>query len=303
MKKILLLFATSLLFFACAPRNALTHTAKALNDTVTDNGTLLPDGTNRPVGKFSRVIYLAFENEDQKQVISNSYFKNLAAQGANFTNMTAEIHPSQGNYIAMIAGDTYGINHDRNVDLNGPHLGDLLDAKNKNWKMYAEGYPGNCYVGSRSGKYARKHAPFMSFLNVSTNSKRCSNITNEKSFFADWKAGTLPNFSMYIPDLNNDGHDTSIDYSATWLKRDFDAAFKNTAMMKDTLVVLTYDESSSSGGNKVYTILLGPSVVPGSVITEAHSHFSILKMIEDEFQLGSLNRGDAKAAAVTGMWK
>ncbi len=303
MKKILLLSAATLLFFACAPKNALTHSAQTTNDTAANIGPLLPDGISRSVGKFSRVIFLAFENEDQKKVISNSYFKNLAAQGANFTNMVAEIHPSQGNYIAMIAGDTYGINHDRNVDLNAPHLGDLLDAKNKSWKMYAEGYPGGCFTGSRSGKYARKHAPFMSFVNISTNSNRCSNITNEKSFFADWKAGTLPNFSMYIPDMNNDGHDTSIDYSASWLKKDFDAAFKNAAMMKDTLVVLTYDESSSSGGNKIYTVLLGPAVVTGSVITEAHSHFSILKMIEDEFQLGSLNRGDAKAAAIKGMWK
>ena len=169
--------------------------------------------------------------------------------------------------------------------------------------MYAEGFPSPCYTGSRSGKYARKHAPFMSFSNVSKNPKRCANITNEKSFFADWKAGTLPNFSMYIPDLNNDGHDTSINFAATWLKKNFDSAFKNPAMMKDTLVVLTYDESSYLGGNKIYNVFLGSSVKPGTVVTASHTHYSILKLIEDEFQLGSLNRGDAKAPAINQIWQ
>lgn len=310
MKKVISLIATSLFVFSCAPTNAATESSVSTpaapinhDDSSPNVGPIAADGSTKLGVKFSRVIYLVFENEDQKNVISNAYFKDLASRGANFTNMTAEIHPSQGNYIAMVAGDPYGINHDGNVDLNVPHLGDLLEAKNKTWKMYAEGFPSGCYTGSRSGKYARKHAPFMSFVNVSKNSKRCANITNEKSFFADWKAGTLPNFSMYIPDLNNDGHDTSVDYSAKWLKKNFDSAFNDSAMMKDTLVVLTYDESSYSGGNKIYNVLLGSSIKPGSVISASHSHSSILRMIEDEFQLGSLNRGDAKATAITNVWK
>ncbi len=253
--------------------------------------------------KFSKVIYIVFENEDQKNVISNAYFKALAQKGANFTNLKAEIHPSQGNYIAMVAGDAYGINHDGNVDLNVPHLADLLENKNKTWKTYAEGFPGNCFMGARSGKYARKHSPFMSFLNIANNKKRCANNVSEKTFFSDWKSGNLPNFSLYIPDLNNDGHDTSIDYSAKWLRSNFEAAFNDRELMKDTLVVLTYDESTFSGGNKVYSVLLGPSIIPGSVVSDQHTHSSFIKMMETEWDLGSLNRGDAKALPLVGIWK
>lgn len=252
---------------------------------------------------FKKVIYIVFENEDQRDVMSNTYYKSLAAQGVNFTNFTASIHPSQGNYIAMVAGDNYGINHDGNVDLNVPHLGDLLDTKNMSWKVYAQGYPGNCFTGSKKGKYARKHVPFLSFVNVTQNPTRCAQIQSDAHFFTDWKSNSLPDFAMYIPDLNNDGHDTSIDFSANWLQKNFDAAFHDSNLMKDTLVVLTYDESTYLGGNKIYNVFLGPMIKAGTENSTAHSHFSVLKMIEDEWSLGSLNRNDASALPMLGIWK
>ena len=251
---------------------------------------------------FSKIIYIVFENEDQKSVISNSYFKSLADKGANFTNMKAETHPSQGNYIAMVAGDTHGVTNDSNFDINVPHLGDLLENKNKSWKTYAEGFPGDCFTDSSSGKYARKHVPFLSFVNVTNNANRCAKIVSEKTFFSDWKSGQLPDFSMYVPDLDNDGHDTQIDFAAAWLKKNFAAAFNDPVMMKDTLIVITYDESSYFGGNKIYNVLLGPMIKAGSSNGTAHTHYSLLKMIEDEWGLGSLNQQDASAPAISGIW-
>lgn len=253
--------------------------------------------------QFKRVIIFVLENENQERVNKNPYFKTLASKGATFTNLHGEIHPSQGNYIAMVAGDTYGIESDKNIDLNVPHLGDLLEAKQKSWHVYAENYPGNCFLSASSSLYVRKHLPFLSFVNVSKNPSRCANITNEKNFFADWKAGTLPEVTMYIPNMDNNGHDTNIAYSANWLQTKFQANFDDAQSMKDTLVVMTYDEDEGSSNNLIYTVLLGSMVKPGSVNSELHSHYSILKLIEDNFGLGSLNRNDAKAGAITGIWK
>ena len=127
MKSILSLLVTAAFVASCAPTNASTINSVApINHegSAPDVGPISADRSLKLGSKFSRVIYLVFENEDQKSVISNAYFKSLADQGANFTNLTAEIHPSQGNYIAMMAGDTYGISNDSNIDLNVPHLGD-----------------------------------------------------------------------------------------------------------------------------------------------------------------------------------
>ncbi len=337
MKKVITLIAALSFVASCSPQKSANPNSSTIpinnSPTIPDNGgakapdaaapkqpkvpvVTNPSTAHQPEGpivaphdpprtptKFSRVIYVIFENEDQKQVISNAYFKSLADKGANFTNMKAESHPSQGNYIAMVAGDTLGVQGDGNIDLNAPNIADLLENKNRTWKTYAEGYPGNCFKGSRSGKYARKHVPLISFVNITNSASRCSNIVNEKNFISDWKTGKLPNYSIYIPDLNNDGHDTSIDFAANYVKKTFDAAFNDPTMMKDTLVILTYDESSYSGDNKIYNVFLGPMIKPGSVVTASHSHYSLLKMIEDDWGLGSLNRNDATSQPITGIWK
>jgi len=122
-------------------------------------------------------------------------------EGALFTNFKAATHPSQGNYVAMISGSTFGILSDKNIDLNERHIGDLLEESHRDWKIYAEGYPGHCYTEKTSGNYARKHVPFLSFTNVTANPSRCAKIVEGQLFFSDFESGNLKDFSMYIPNL------------------------------------------------------------------------------------------------------
>src|SRR6185503_13744968 len=96
------------------------------------------------------------------------YLAALAKRGALLSNDHAEVHPSQPNYIAMIAGSSHGVDDDRRVTLDERHIGDLLEEHGLTWKVYAEDYPGHCFLGSSRGLYARKHVPFPSFKNVQT---------------------------------------------------------------------------------------------------------------------------------------
>jgi hypothetical protein len=43
-------------------------------------------------------------------------------------------------------------------------------------------------------------------------------------------------------------------------------------------------------------------VTPGAQCAAPTSHYSLLKLIEEAFSLGNLGRGDARAAAITGIW-
>ena len=253
---------------------------------------------------FKKVVWLVFENESYKPVIQQADFAALAKQGVLLTQMMAETHPSQGNYIAMIAGSTLGVKNDKNVDLSETHIGDLLEKKGMQWRVYAEDFPGNCFTGATSGRYARKHVPFISFKNVSQNPKRCAQIENSNRFFDDLKNGSLPEFSMYIPNLDNDGHDTGLDFAGKWLTSKFGALFSKPEALKDTLFIVTFDEAATlSFKNQIYTVLIGSNVQPGIQNSQSLDHPALLKMIEDEFALGSLGRSDAQAPAVTGIWK
>lgn len=253
--------------------------------------------------RFKKMIYIVLENKDYKDVLKNSQFKKWAHQGAHFTNFFAETHPSQPNYIAMVAGSTLGVTSNNNVTLDEKHLGDLLEEKNLSWKVYAEDYPSNCFLGSSSGSYARKHVPFLSFKNVQKDSKRCARIMNFSSLVKDWKAGNLATFNMIIPNNKSNGHDTNIDTSANWIKAQLGAMFDNPEMMKDVLVVITYDEGSYSLKNQIYTIFLGAGVIPGSINSDKHDHYSLIRLMEEEWGLNSLNQGDHDAASILHIWR
>ena len=253
---------------------------------------------------FKKVVWLIFENETYDPVITQPDFAKLARAGALFTGMKAETHPSQGNYIAMVAGSMLGVSGDQNVDLDQTHVGDLLEKAGLDWRAYAEDYPGNCFTGRSSGKYARKHNPFISFTNVTKNPTRCNKIESTARFFQDYANGSLPAFSMFVPNQKNDGHDTGYDFAGKWMASQFGAIFSNPAALGDTLFIVTFDESSfSSVTNEVYTVLVGSQIIPGSQYTQKTSHITLLKMIEDEFKIGNLGRDDAKALPITGIWK
>ena len=58
----------------------------------------------------------------------------------------------------------------------------------------------------------------------------------------DARAGHLPNYSFYSPNVFNDGHDTSLEISSAWLSN-FVQSFQGTlGMHQRTLLVVTWDE-------------------------------------------------------------
>ncbi len=253
---------------------------------------------------IDHVFIVVMENTDYQNALAQPFMGELSRQGALLTNMNGVIHPSQGNYIAMAAGDSFGLMHDRNVDYDINHLGDLLEAKGLTWKVYAEDYPENCFLGARSGKYVRKHVPFLSFKNIQNNLARCnSHIVNASRLAEDIKNKALPNYAMYIPNLDNDGHDTSSDFADRWLTTTFQSQLQNPDFINNTLFVLTFDESESFFSNHVYTALYGPMIKSGSSMDDSLSHYDILKMVEDVFSLGSMGRKDSAAAPLRGIWK
>jgi phospholipase C len=252
---------------------------------------------------FHKVFWIVLENTDSPVALQQPFLNALAKKGAHLQNMTAETHPSQGNYIAMIAGDTLGVWNDKNVDLNQTHLGDLLEAKGLTWKAYAEGYPGNCFLGASSGRYVRKHVPFLSFTNVSRNLARCARIVDDTQFDLDLANNNLPNFSFFAPNMDNIGHDTDISYADRYMEKRFGKLLSDPNFLKDTLVVITFDESESYLHNDIYTVLLGAGVAPASKNSQAVDHTNLLKMIEGEWQLGTLGRSDQSASPIDGIWK
>jgi hypothetical protein len=253
--------------------------------------------------RFDRVVHIVFENADLEEALAQPAFATLARSGAWMQDFRGVTHPSQPNYIAMIAGSTMGVRLDGNVDLEGRHLGDLLRERGMSWKAYAQGYPGNCFLGKRLGNYVRKHVPFLSFKSVQNNPVECARVVPAEQFFEDVRRKELPEYSMFIPDLVDDGHDTDAGHAARWFGATFGAILNDVELVRKTLFIVTYDESESYiGPNRIYTVLFGANVIPGSRISTRTDHYSILRMIQEGFGLGSLGKEDARADAIRGVW-
>ena len=252
---------------------------------------------------FDRVIFVIFENTNYADAIKQSFFKQLADDGANFTGFSAETHPSQGNYVALTSGSLNGVRGDGKIDLNVNHVGDLLEAKGVTWKVYVEDYPGGCFTGGSSGDYARKHNPFISYLNIQKDARRCSNIVNSNEFDQDVLNGTLPQYVFFVPNQKNDGHDTGVKFADTWYRQRFENYFRDVRFMEKTLVISTFDESAGARGNQIYASFTGPMVATHSIVNGQLNHYSLLKLVEENWNLGSLGKEDDRAGSIGGIWK
>lgn len=251
---------------------------------------------------FDRVIFVIFENTNYSSAIKQPFFKKLADDGVHFSNLFALAHPSQPNYVALTSGSLNGVSSNKNVDIDSDNIVDLLERAGLTWKVYAEGFPGNCFRGATKSGYARKHNPFISYLNIQNSPSRCANIVNANEFDSDAASGRLPNYVFYVPDNRNSGHDTGVAYADRWYKQKFSRYFEDAKFMQDTIVVSTFDEDAGSSGNKIYGSIVGPMVKPGIYSSEVNL-YSLLRLVEDNWSLGTLGREDAKAKLIEAIWR
>lgn len=270
---------------------------------------LLASVSAQAAPSFRRVVIVMLENADYEDAVQQPFLKDFAARGALLTNYHGVAHPSQPNYVALTAGTRDGVSGDGNVTVDLRNIADLLDAKGKTWKAYAEGYPGNCFLGSSDGSYARKHVPFLSLRDVTSDAARCANVVDASAFAGDAARGALPDYSFFSPDLNDDGHDTDVATADRWLSSTFGTLLNDPSFMKGTLFVITFDEDDfllRDGvmvDNHIYAALGGDMVAPGATSDAAYDHYSLLRTVEDGLGVGTLGQNDAQATPIAGVWK
>ena len=297
----------------------------AFGSSVATNSQGPPNLQIEPVGShFQHVLIIVLENQSYVNAIKDSYLKELAEEGVDFTNFHALGHPSYPNYLAMISGSTFGIHgmfgdNQRNFPDDKQHrtIADYLD-----WKNYAEDYPvrdgHKPFFGDTAGRYARKHVPFLSFeklqsqsaTNVAsvdtrdTHNAFVSDVENSRKEPNDPKYKPLPAYMFYSPNLDDDGHDTNLGTASAWLKN-FMTNWFPAAARKGTLIVVTFDESERPewDSNHIYTVFLGDMVKKGDNVNQRFDHFDVLRTIEANFGIQEpLNVGDSKATAITDIW-
>lgn len=239
-------------------------------------------------------------------VLANLAF--FAKKGITLENYYGVTHPSEPNYAAAIAGDYFGMNNDNFnfVDQNITTLIDLLDDAGISWGEYQEdqpyaGFEGMAYVNQKTGAndYVRKHNPAVLYNNVTRFAERAAQIKNLTAFYDDLEADTLPQWMFITPNMTSDGHDTSVTVAGAWTRTFLEPLLKDKRFMKNTLVLITFDENATySIKNNILAILLGDSIpakLVGTVDKSYYNHYSEIATAEANWDLPTLGRWDVGA--------
>lgn len=245
------------------------------------------------VPAFAHVWVMVLENASFATLADGSsdpYLHGLIARYGLAANYFAVSHPSQPNYLALFSGSTQGISDDALHNISAPNLTDQLRARGKTWRVYEQDYPGSCYAGTVAsgqgegfgvaGSYARKHDPAISFDDIRTNPSRCADITSLAGFDP-----AAADFELIVPNSCNDMHSCPLSTADAFLST-IVPHIVSSPSFTNSVLFLTTDEGT--GQNQVATLVVSPLVRPGFTSTTRHDHYSLLRTIEDAWNLGCL---------------
>ena len=246
----------------------------------------------------AHVVVVVEENRSAAGIIGNKsapYVNSLAADGALMTQSFAITHPSEPNYLALFAGDTFGLASDAcPVDRGAaPNLGSKLLASGHTFTGYSEDLPSVGSTTCGSGKYARKHAPWVNFTNVPAADSVPFSSFPPRSDYA-----SLPTVAFVIPNLDDDMHDGSVAQGDAWLNNHL-SAYATWAKANNSLLVVTWDEDDNEN-NQIPTIFYGANVKTGAY-GEPVTHYNVLSTLEQMYGLNTTGNA-ATVPAITDIW-
>jgi YVTN family beta-propeller protein len=266
------------------------------------------------VPRYQHVFLFYFENEDFGQIVGNTkqapYMNSLLPQASLLGQFYAEEHPSDGNYLALAGGSTFGVPLDDPAEENplytigARNIGDLVDAAHGTWKGYLQSAAGPC-DNTVHGYYWDDDLPMMYFADVRERPAYCAaHMVPLASLATDLqKASTTPSFAWVSPDDCFDMESCGIKAGDDFLKAELGLIMRSPAWTRQrSLAIITFDEDAQDyqhPAQRVATIVLGSrGVRPGYVSPVRYTHYSLLRTIEAALGLGTLTRNDLYAQPV-----
>lgn len=188
-------------------------------------------------------------------------------------------------------------------------IADLLDAKGVSWKYYTPTW-NNLNVGALWNA-------FLAISNVYGNASEWNAhiATPETTIFNDISSGALPAVSWVVPDAANSDHPGfGSDTGPSWVAGVVNA-IGNSSYWGSTVVVILWDDwggfydpvappkldDQGGPGFRVPMIVVSPYVPPNEISHQVYGFGSILRFIEDQWNLGRLGTTDSTATSIGGI--
>jgi phosphatidylinositol-3-phosphatase len=284
------------------------------------------DSSRADLKNYQHVFVIMMENTGYAALIGNPnapWINSAAATYGLATDYHGATHPSQPNYIASTAG-IIGNDSDSNETLDVPNIVDLLESHGKTWKGYMQSYS-LCTdpLASACGNqlYERKHNPFVTFADVQGSPARMANVVDLSRLDAELATGNVPDYVWISPDQCNDMHGRggggaadACDFSHVqgliaagdaFLADEVGKIMASSAWNGNSVIFIQWDESdftgsptdfgfgdtsgccdANPGGGHVVSLVISHSNHAPTTSNVPYNHYSMLRTIEDGWQLG-----------------
>ncbi len=260
------------------------------------------------VPRYQHVFLFYFENEDFRSVIGNTrqapYLNSLLPRASLLARSFAEEHPSDGNYLALAGGSTFGIPLDNPLEENPQYtirarnIGDLIGAAHESWKAYPQSAAGPC-DNTVHGDYWDDDQPMTYFADVIHRPAYCAaHVVPLQALPADLaRAATTPNFAWVSPNDCTDMEGCGIRSGDQFLARELGEIMRSPAWRTQrSLAIITFDEDGydhQHPAQRVPTLVLGSAGVRQGYVSRVRStHYGLLRTIEGALGLGTLTSND-----------
>jgi phosphatidylinositol-3-phosphatase len=250
------------------------------------------------------VFTIVMENKSQGDILGNKdapFINSLAQQNAVAAGYRDNlVHPSEPNYIWMVAGENFGVLDDdepssHHLDSTS-HIADQLEAAGLPWKAYMESMGDPCGL---TGKYPYepKHDPFVYFNDINgwdgsayQPSARCtSHVVDYSQFDADLASGNLAKYVFITPNMVDDMHDGSVAQGDAWLAKEVPKILASDAFNNGGVLFLTWDEGGGyPQSDDPPMIVISPHAKRGYVSQTPFNASSYLKTVQTILGVASL---------------
>jgi phospholipase C len=193
-----------------------------------------------------------------------------------------------------------------------PTLGDRLSQNHISWKWYSGGW-NDALAGRADPLFQWHHQPYAYFDNYAPGTRgRAAHLQDEQNFFSDLDGDNLPAVSFIKPlgpDNEHPGYANLI--RGQRHVADIVHAVQQSSAWDSTAIIITYDENGGRWdhvpppvrdrwgmGTRVPAIIISPFARTGYVDPTQYETLSILRTIEESFNIEPLNERDASATSL-----
>lgn len=180
----------------------------------------------------------------------------------------------------------------------------LMNSQPISWKVYAQSYlnAGGMVTAPDNGRgthYYRRHNAAVWYSDILSNVLGSQGaVVDFEQFLVDVANGTLPRYSIIVPDGAHDAHDGSPTVADTFLANNLPTILTQPDFQSggSGLLIVTFDNGDGDSQGQIYTAFIGPNVKPGAVSDVYYQHQNTVRTMLDSLGINTYPAGAAGAA-------